>query len=144
MIKKFTYALRVFICIIMTIQLTGCGTIMYPERKGQKSGKIDAGVAVLDGVGLLLFLIPGIIAFAIDFSNGTIYLPGTSRASLDTGDMKQISFNAKNSSTSKIEKLLKEQTGLDITLDQPGIQISKLESIHDLDGAYDRFASVSR
>ncbi len=48
---------------------------MHPERKGQTSGRIDAGVAVLNGVGLLFFLIPGVIAYAVDFSNGTIYLP---------------------------------------------------------------------
>jgi hypothetical protein len=57
--------------------LSACGTIMYPERKGQIDGKIDPTVAILNGVGLLLFLVPGVIAFAVDFSNGTIYLPGT-------------------------------------------------------------------
>ena len=72
--------LQLLMCTVLIFQSVGCGTIMYPERKGQRGGKIDAGVAVLDGVGLLLFIIPGIIAFAIDFNNGTIYLPGTSRA----------------------------------------------------------------
>lgn len=57
--------------------LSACGTIMYPERKGQIDGKIDPTVAILNGIGLLLFLVPGVIAFAVDFSNGTIYLPGT-------------------------------------------------------------------
>ena len=63
----------------------GCGTIMYPERKGQSLGKIDPAVAILDGLGLLLFLVPGVIAFAVDFSNGTIYLPaGNGSAGLET------------------------------------------------------------
>ena len=40
---------------------TSCGTILYPERRGQPAGKIDVGVAVLDGIGLLVFLVPGVI-----------------------------------------------------------------------------------
>ncbi len=55
--------------------LTACGTILYPERKGQTQGQIDPAVLALDGIGLLFYLIPGVIAFAVDFSNGTIYLP---------------------------------------------------------------------
>jgi hypothetical protein len=69
--------LRIFICTVFIVQLMGCGTILYPERKGQKSGKIDTGVAILDGIGVLFFVVPGVIAFAVDFYNGTIYLPGT-------------------------------------------------------------------
>lgn len=71
-------------CIVITVisalmfQLAACGTLMYPERKGQINGKIDPNVAILDGLGLLLFIIPGVIAFAVDFATGTIYLPGSS------------------------------------------------------------------
>ncbi len=32
-------------------------------------------LVVLDGLGLLLFVIPGVAAFAVDFSTGAIYLP---------------------------------------------------------------------
>ena len=66
MVGKLPRILNVLICIIVVVQLTGCGTLLYPERKGQKAGRIDAGVAILDGVGLLLFIIPGIIAFVVD------------------------------------------------------------------------------
>lgn len=78
MVKTLVSTLRIFICTVFIVQLMGCGTVFYPERKGQKSGKIDAGVAVLDGLGALFFVIPGVIALAVDFYNGTIYLPGTS------------------------------------------------------------------
>ncbi len=71
--------------------LSACGTIMYPERKGQIDGKIDPTVAILNGIGLLLFLVPGVIAFAVDFSNGTIYLPGTGRRA-ETGDVKEVKY----------------------------------------------------
>jgi len=54
---------------------TGCGTILHPERKGQPAGDLDWSIVALDGIGLLLFLVPGVIAFAVDFNNGSIYLP---------------------------------------------------------------------
>ena len=60
---------------IFCFQLVSCGTILYPERRGQKAGRLDVGVVLLDGLGLLFFLIPGVIAFAVDFATGTIYLP---------------------------------------------------------------------
>ena len=60
---------------VLVVQ-SGCGTLLHPERKGQAGGRLDPGVVLLDGIGLFFFLIPGLIAFAIDISNGTIYLPG--------------------------------------------------------------------
>ena len=56
--------------------LSGCGTLMYSERVGRPhTHHIDWKVAALDGLGLLLFFIPGVIAFVVDFSTGAIYLP---------------------------------------------------------------------
>jgi hypothetical protein len=55
---------------------SGCGTLMHAERIGQPSShNIDWKIAALDGLGLLLFFIPGVIAFVVDFSTGAIYLP---------------------------------------------------------------------
>lgn len=72
--------------------LSACGTILYPERKGQIDGRIDPNVAILNGIGLLLFLVPGVIAFAVDFSNGTIYLPGTQTRRAETPEVKQVAY----------------------------------------------------
>src|SRR5690606_29936038 len=33
------------------------------------------GVAILNGIGLLFYVIPGLIAFAVDFATGAIYFP---------------------------------------------------------------------
>lgn len=144
MVKKLVNALRVVVCAVLTVQLMGCGTIMYPERKGQKSGHIDVGVAILDGIGLLFFLIPGVIAFAVDFNNGTIYLPGTSRVSLDMKDIKQVKFDARHASVASIEGVIKEQTGFDIALDQPDIVISRLRSTDDLTAKFAKVLSVNQ
>ena len=63
------------LCSALVTQLTACGTIFYPERRGQISGQIDPGVAILNGIGLLIYIIPGLIAFGVDFATGAIYLP---------------------------------------------------------------------
>lgn len=102
----------------VSLVLSGCGTIMHPERKGQVSGRIDPAIAVLDGIGLLFFFVPGVIAFAVDFSNGTIYLPGGRSA--DAGSLdesRQISFEGRPD-RDQLEQLLQEQAGIEVELDQ--------------------------
>lgn len=55
---------------------TGCGTLMHSERMGQPhSHQIDWKVAALNGLGMLFFFVPGVVAFAVDFYTGAIYLP---------------------------------------------------------------------
>jgi len=132
MFRKLVNALHVLMCAVLIFQLVGCGTILYPERKGQKSGKIDTGVAILDGIGLLFFLVPGIIAFAVDFNNGTIYLPGTARGSLGLDDMRQVKFDPKHSSQADIARIINEQTGHTVKLGQPGLEITKLRSTDEM------------
>jgi len=132
MFKKSMHTLHVFICSALIFQLVGCGTILYPERKGQKSGRIDVGVALLDGIGLLFFLIPGVIAYAVDFNNGTIYLPGKFGSSLDLKNIKQVKFDPKHSSLAGLERMIKEQTGCAVKFDQPNMIITKLKSTNDM------------
>ncbi len=64
------------ICLVILFQATGCGTLLYPERKGQTGGKLDSKVVIMDGLLCLLFIIPGVVAFIVDTDNGCIYLPG--------------------------------------------------------------------
>jgi len=130
MVSKLSQMLKVLVCIVLVAQLSGCGTIMYPERRGQHAGKIDGGVAVLDGVGLLLFLIPGVVAFAVDFSTGAIYLPGTSRSSLDLKNPKIVKFDAKNCTNESLEKIIKKETGLEVKISQANVtRISSTDHI---------------
>ena len=63
---------------LVTISLLlppSCATIFFPERQGQKDGKVDPNILILDGIGLLFFIIPGLIAYGVDFATGAIYLP---------------------------------------------------------------------
>ena len=60
-IRKFWLSLSLAIYVLHS---TACGVLLYPERQGQKGGRIDPAIAILDGIGLLLFLIPGLVALA--------------------------------------------------------------------------------
>lgn len=94
--KRWLRRLTTFSSIALLVTaLTACGTIIHPERKGQVSGRIDPAIAVLDGIGLLLYFVPGVIAFAVDFSNGTIYLPDDRTLQLTPEEMEGIVKNGK-------------------------------------------------
>ncbi len=108
--------LTVFTLIaVLLLQLAACGTILYPERRGQRSGTVDIGVAVLDGIGVVLFVIPGLIAYAIDFSTGAIYLPGGSRSSNGIGtDLTVINVPPAELTPERIRQVVLAQTGVDV------------------------------
>jgi hypothetical protein len=58
------------------VSMSGCGTIFHSERNFQPhSNQLDWKIVALDGLGLLLFFIPGVVAFVVDFYTGAIYLP---------------------------------------------------------------------
>lgn len=64
----------------------GCGTLLYPERRGvEDPGRIDPVVVLLDGALLLFFLVPGVVAFAVDIATGAIYEAEGSELTLRDG-----------------------------------------------------------
>ena len=63
------------LAVSLLTQLAACGTLFYPDRRGQIEGRIDPAIAALNAIGLLFYVIPGLIAFGIDFATGAIYLP---------------------------------------------------------------------
>ena len=121
---------------VLVLQLAWCGTLFYPERRGQEQGRIDPAVAILDGLGLLLFIIPGVIAFAVDFSTGAIYLP-PEQISMVTGDEpdgaakpenKVVYLNQEHLSLSGIEDAVAKETLLAIDLNSPNVRTIKYDS----------------
>lgn len=123
------FVLTLFIAT-MVLETSGCGTIFRPERKGQKDGKIDLMIALLDGIGLLFFIIPGVIAYAVDFADGTIYLPPGRESELDgnvnIADMEAIHVGKNNLSPENIRKVVYEKTGRDIGTDNAGMQVYRM------------------
>src|SRR6516225_9174343 len=93
--------------------LASCGTLLYPERRGQPVGRLDVGVVVLDGIGLLLFVVPGIIAFVVDFCTGAIYLPPEHALLVPvTGaDLRKVQVDPAELSSERVEGIVREQTG---------------------------------
>lgn len=64
------------VLVVAAYSTTGCGTVLHPERRHRShSGQIDWKIAAMNGLGLVLFFVPGVIAFAVDFYTGAIYLP---------------------------------------------------------------------
>ena len=73
-----TTALRVILLVslaALVLFTPACGTLLYPERHGQDGGDLDPTVLILDGIGLLFWVVPGLLAFIVDFATGSIYEP---------------------------------------------------------------------
>jgi hypothetical protein len=120
----------------------GCGTILYPERRGQQGGTLDTGVILLDGLGLLLFFVPGVIAFAVDFATGAIYLPpGESQKLSDRGNRKEfqtIYHPPASLSRSEIAKVVSKHQGQVVSLDEGKYRSAELKSLDDFWPTMDR------
>jgi len=141
MSKNFKYYLKGFLIFFLMIQMSACGILLYPERQGQKRGTIDAGVAVLDAVGLLFFIVPGVIAFAVDFATGAIYLPpGQSKTKLFAGKSTPVvQLDLKDLNAVNIEAVIAGHTGYQISLSQPNIEVSKIRNKGEIMHQFDSF-----
>ena len=126
---------------------TGCGTLLYPQRRGQPSGWLDWEVVALDALGLLLFVIPGIIAFAVDFSTGAIFLPPCGcpqfsdngrRQALET---KQLARN--QLSRAGIEHLVSAHLGRDVKLEPGKYHTSELSDVDHFWPATDQLLAAN-
>lgn len=108
-------------------QLTSCGYIFYPERRGQTEGRIDAGVAILDACGLLFFIIPGVVAFAVDFASGAIYLPpGESRGlppSMDEDGAVVVRILPEEMDQATVEAVVSDHVGRPVDLEAEGVRV---------------------
>jgi len=107
--KTWTTVLSILL-VWSFLQLPACGTIMYPERKGQRAGRLDPAIVVLDAIGLLFFIIPGVIAFAVDFNNGTIYLPGGKGKQGSVQNIKIVKFDPNGTSPDDLARLIERHT----------------------------------
>lgn len=100
-------------------QLTACGTLFFPDRRGQIEGRIDPMVAGLNAIGILFYVIPGLIAFGIDFATGAIYLPGGLTSRVDPQDLQNVVDADGKVDPIKLKALIEVQTGHSLPLDDP-------------------------
>ena len=121
---------------VLAFQSASCGTILHPERRGFHSGRLDPAIVALDAVGLLLFFVPGVIAFAVDFSTGAIYLPpdgmsGFSPEVVSVRNMTRIEVEPASLSQMQVETIVRERTGKALDLNSPAVKIVRLENIDE-------------
>ena len=116
-----------------TLILTGCGTLLHPERRGQPTGSLDWKIVTLNALGLVLFVIPGIIAFAVDFHTGAIYLPpcGTGLSSPDNPPLVEHHVPRENMSQEQIEVMVSSHVGQPIDLAASNCSSQPLSSIDE-------------
>ncbi|MCW1938333.1 polyribonucleotide nucleotidyltransferase [uncultured Pseudomonas sp.] len=100
-------------------QLTACGSIFYPDRRGQIEGKIDPAIAVANAVGLLFYVIPGLIAFAVDFATGAIYLPEGQTVQVDPQQLQKLIGEDGKVDQYALKTLIETSTGHQLPLDDP-------------------------
>jgi hypothetical protein len=101
--------------------VAGCGMIMHPERRNQPpGGGIDWSVFALDTLGLLIFFLPGVIAFAVDFTTGAIYLPapgyGDNRTPEKDGQLVKVQVPRKELNQRRVEAIVSEHAGREVRL----------------------------
>lgn len=110
--------------VLFTFAVSGCGTILHPERKGQAAGEIDPKIAILNGLGLILFIVPGVIAFAVDFNNGSIYLPGGSSSAVEQSDNNSLVVINSDREMDKhyLEQVVLEKVGEFVDLDAETVE----------------------
>lgn len=128
--KTWTTALPILL-ICSFLQLTACGTILYPERKGQRAGRLDPAIVVLDAIGLLFFIIPGVIAFAVDFNNGSIYLPGGKGKQGSVQDVKIVKFDPNGTSPDDLSRLIEHHTEKKIAFTDQRMYVYRADRIEN-------------
>ena len=132
--------------LVFIFQITACGTLLHPERRGQMPGQIDPSIAILDGIGLLFFVIPGLIAFAVDFSTGAIYLPsGKGNNKLmpsGSESMAVIKMNPKELNRQCIESIISEQAGYKISLDHKNLKVYELDGPESICPEFQKFVAL--
>ncbi|MDI2592147.1 polyribonucleotide nucleotidyltransferase [Pseudomonas sp. N3-W] len=108
----------VLVATLLT-QITACGSIFYPDRRGQIDGKVDPAIAVLDAVGLLFYIIPGLVAFAVDFATGAIYFEPGHTAQVAPEKLKEAIGADGKVDNHKLQAILQSELGRNLPLDDP-------------------------
>lgn len=129
--------LRILICTSSAAAVTsgtgGCGLILHPGRKSAPhSNQIDWKVAALDGLGLILFFVPGVVAFAVDFYTGAIYLPannGQVGYTASKFELKRRDIPREDLKMSSIEKAVSDHIGENVSLRDDSSRVSHLAKI---------------
>jgi hypothetical protein len=114
----------------------GCGMILHPERRNQPpGGGLDWSIVALDAVGLVLFFIPGVIAFAVDFTTGAIYLPppgyGDAETPANDEPLVEVHVPPEYLTRQRVEQVTSEHVGRDVKIVRGGFLTARLTKLTD-------------
>lgn len=130
--KNWRRGVLIALILALGLQAGGCGYLLHPERRGQpNTGRIDPSIVLLDGLGCLFFLIPGVIAFAVDFSAGTIYLPPEhygAAGGVNSGELVQVQLDEGEFNAAGIQEAVYRETGHRVTLTGPETVVRTMAS----------------
>jgi hypothetical protein len=137
LIKMVAFAAMLFV----VVQTGACGFILYPERKGRTNGRIDPGVAILDAILLLPGILPGVIAFAVDFVTGCIYI-SYNQADIDTlkpgGDPDTMTTASSSLDVKALERILSEYAGKPVHIDASQVTVLRINDPDFIAGKFVR------
>ncbi len=124
----------------------GCGTLLYPERRGQPSGQLDWGIVMLDGIGLILFFVPGVIAFAVDFATGAIYLPPREEFQLSSAkrpvSLRRVTMKTRPLTSADVAGAVTAEIGQTVTLEDGTYVTAELSGLDHFWTERDRLAAT--
>lgn len=120
---------------LLTISIlwtSSCGAIIHPERVGQpRTGRLDTSIVLLDGLGLLFFFVPGVIAFVVDFGTGAIYLPPSYGQADQPGQWHVVHVPKEELTTARIQSVVSRETGEAIDLKAEGVRVERLKTLDE-------------
>ena len=136
---------------VMGFQLVSCGTLLYPERQGKRSGEVDMHVVIMDAIGLVFGVIPGVVAFAVDYHTGAIYLPkghprskGKNRHRTEMEGFIVLKVDPKSLSPETISDLITEEMGFSVWIKDPELIIIEAQGKVDIASELKRLSQQYR
>lgn len=127
--KKNLNAVVALALLVLLAQTVSCGFILYPERRGRTSGYIDPGVAILDAILFIPGILPGVVAFAVDFTTGCIYTSErrfSTEALGEDQDSRLLDQAILQLDIPALERVLSEKAGKTIVLDPGRIRVLRV------------------
>jgi hypothetical protein len=101
----------VLVATLLT-QISACGSIFYPDRRGQIDGKVDPAIAAF-------YIVPGVIAFAVDFATGAIYYGPGEHAQIDPQKLQKALKADGSVDNTKLQAIIETELGRSLPLNDP-------------------------
>lgn len=100
---------------LVLVSSSGCGTLLYPARMDAKpSTRLDTRVVILDCLWLVVGIIPGAVALAVDFITGAAYF-SEDEVELSAGDEVSVNIYGKAPADAEVALRIVNADGSDLT-----------------------------